>query len=146
MGSIPGLGRSPGGGNANPLQYSCLENPMDRGAWWATIHRDAKSQTWLNMHVKQLLPAWRSLFPKRGHNFLKDFCIMAVPNDWWIPWSSRKFFKLQIKRFQNNRAFFSDYEPPPPNLSCFSYRILLFPRKYTALLVPWTSGRSNSPS
>ena len=34
MGSIPGLGRSPGEGNGNPLQYSCLENPMDRGAWW----------------------------------------------------------------------------------------------------------------
>ena len=35
MGSIPGSGRSPGGGHGNPLQYSCLENPMDRGAWWA---------------------------------------------------------------------------------------------------------------
>ena len=38
MGSIPGLGRSPGEGNGTPLQYSCLENPMDRGAWWATVH------------------------------------------------------------------------------------------------------------
>ena len=38
-------GRSPGGGNANPLQYSCLENPMDRGAWWAPGHRGAKSPT-----------------------------------------------------------------------------------------------------
>ena len=37
-GSIPGLGRSPGGGNDNPLQYSCLENLVDRGAWWATVH------------------------------------------------------------------------------------------------------------
>ena len=37
-GLIPGLGRSPGEGNGNPLQYSCLENPMDRGAWWATAH------------------------------------------------------------------------------------------------------------
>ena len=36
--SIPGLGRSPGEGNSNPLQYSCLENPMDRGAWWDTVH------------------------------------------------------------------------------------------------------------
>ena len=35
---IPGLGRSPGGGNGYPFQYSCLENPMDRGAWWATVH------------------------------------------------------------------------------------------------------------
>ena len=45
MGSIPGLGKSPGGGNGNPLQYSCLENPMDRGAWWATVHGVIKSQT-----------------------------------------------------------------------------------------------------
>ena len=44
LGSIPGLGRSPGEGNGNPLQYSCLENLMDRGAWWAILHRIAKSQ------------------------------------------------------------------------------------------------------
>ena len=44
-GSIPGLGRSTGGGHGNPFQYSCLENPMDRGAWWATVHRVAKRQT-----------------------------------------------------------------------------------------------------
>ena len=44
-GSILGSGRSPGGGHGNPLQYSCLENPMDRGAWWAIVHRVAKSQT-----------------------------------------------------------------------------------------------------
>ena len=43
--SIPGSGRSPGVGHGNSLQYSCLENPMDRGAWWATAHRVAKSQT-----------------------------------------------------------------------------------------------------
>ena len=47
MDSIPGLGRSPGGGHGNTLQYSCLENPMDRGAWRAMAHRVAKSQTWL---------------------------------------------------------------------------------------------------
>ena len=43
-GSIPGLGRSPAEGHGNPLQYSCLENPMDRGAWWATVRGVAKSQ------------------------------------------------------------------------------------------------------
>ena len=47
VGSIPGSGRSPGGGNGNPLQYFCLENPMDRGAWWATVLGVAKTQTWL---------------------------------------------------------------------------------------------------
>ena len=47
-GSIPGSGRSPGGGHGNPLQYFSLENPMDRGAWQAMIHRVTKSQTQLN--------------------------------------------------------------------------------------------------
>ena len=42
VGLVPGLGRSPGEGNGNPLQYSCLENPMDRGAWWATVHVSAE--------------------------------------------------------------------------------------------------------
>ena len=48
LGSLPGLGRSPGGGHGNPLQYSCLENPMDRGAWWAIFHGVSKSWTQLN--------------------------------------------------------------------------------------------------
>ena len=48
LGSIPGLGRSPGGGHGNSLQYSCLENPMDRRAWQAIVHGVAKSQTRLS--------------------------------------------------------------------------------------------------
>ena len=48
LGSILGSGRSPGEGNGNPFQYSCLENPMDRGTWWATVHGLAKSQTRLS--------------------------------------------------------------------------------------------------
>ena len=50
-GSIPGLGGSPGGGNGNPLQYSRLENPMDIGAWWATVHGVARSWTRLSTHT-----------------------------------------------------------------------------------------------
>ena len=60
-GLIPGSGRSPGGGHHNPLQYSCLENPMDRRAWWAAVHRVAKNQTWLkrlSMHAWNLLVSW----------------------------------------------------------------------------------------
>ena len=45
LGLIPGLGPSPGVGHGNPLQYSCLENSMERGAWWAIVHGDAQSQT-----------------------------------------------------------------------------------------------------
>ena len=47
-GSVAGLGRSPGEGNGNPLQYSCQENPMDRGAWWSTVHGAPKSRACLN--------------------------------------------------------------------------------------------------
>ena len=50
-GSIPGSGRFPGGGNGNPLLYSCLENPMDREAWWAIVHGVAKSQTGISTHT-----------------------------------------------------------------------------------------------
>ena len=52
MGLIPGSGRSPGGGHGNPLQFSCLENPMDRGAWWTTLHRVTQIQTWLKQLSK----------------------------------------------------------------------------------------------
>ena len=55
-GLIPGLGRSPGGGHGNPLQYSCLENPMNRGAWWGIVHRVAKNRTqlkWLRTHTQK---------------------------------------------------------------------------------------------
>ena len=48
LGLVPGFGRSLGGGNGNPLQYSCLENSMDRGAWQTTVHGAAKSQTQLS--------------------------------------------------------------------------------------------------
>ena len=49
LGSFPGSGRSPGEGNGNPLQYSCLQNPMDRGAWQVTVHRVARRPTWLKL-------------------------------------------------------------------------------------------------
>ena len=55
LSSVPGSGRSPGGGNGNPLQCSFLENPMDRGAWWAAVHRVAKNQTWLKRLSTQCL-------------------------------------------------------------------------------------------
>ena len=53
VGLIPGPGRSPGEGHGNPLQHSCLESPLDRGAWWATVHRLAKSWTRLKQLSRQ---------------------------------------------------------------------------------------------
>ena len=75
MDLIPGLGRSPGGGHGNPLQYSCLENPMDRGAWWATVHGIAKSWT----RLKQLIhththPRGTSIAKPASFNVQGDGC------------------------------------------------------------------------
>ena len=67
LGLIPGLGRSPGEGNGNPLQYSCLENPMDRGDWKATIHGVAKSWTWLK---------WLSTFTHHTHRKVPNSIIL----------------------------------------------------------------------
>ena len=61
LGLIPGSGRSPGEGNGNPLQYSCLRNPMDRGDWWPTVHRVAKSGTRLSdFTLLSLFSHWAS--------------------------------------------------------------------------------------
>ena len=65
VGLIPESGRSPGGGHDNPLRYSCLENTMDRGAWWTTIHRVTKSQTrlkQLSMHACFPSELWDQFF------------------------------------------------------------------------------------
>ena len=66
VGSIPGLGRSPGGGHGNPLQYSCLENPFGRGTWQATVHRVTQSWTrkkWLSMYIWILTTSTYCLWP-----------------------------------------------------------------------------------
>ena len=70
MGSIPGSGRSPGGGHGNPLQYSCLENPMDRGAWRATVHGVAKSWTRLSTHIHKSPVPVQMTSPQRRTTFI----------------------------------------------------------------------------
>ena len=65
MGLIPGLGRCPGGGHGNPLQYSCLENPMDRGAWWDTVHRAIQSRTRLKLMTHACTPLPNSSWPSQ---------------------------------------------------------------------------------
>ena len=88
-GLTSGWGRSPGGGIGNLLQYSCLENPMDRGAWWATVCRIAKSQTWqkwLSTHTF-LFYKWKPgvlLFPKCPRSYQiseKDILGLSITTD-----------------------------------------------------------------
>ena len=75
VGSIPGLGRCPGGGHGNPVQYSCLENPIDRGAWRATVHRVAKSQTrlkWLSTSTI-LSSIYHWIYPEKSRKSLRIY-------------------------------------------------------------------------
>ena len=97
MGSIPGSGRCPGGGHGNPLQFSCLENPMDRRAWQTTLRGVSKSQTppsdWAHTH---------SLWP------------MTVTPDWsivvnQISWTVKVFLRAQVKRISTLRVNFLLY-------------------------------------
>ena len=79
VGLILRSGQSPGGGHVNPLQYSCLENPMDRGAWQATVHRITRSQTQLSMHtiipIKECIPVSPrgfKIFSFKGCSFISS--------------------------------------------------------------------------
>ena len=74
---IPGSGRSPGGGHGNPLQYYCLENPMDRGAWWGTVHSVTQSQTWL----KQL-----SMRAVNHKMHFSNYCFLRIYTQEWDCW------------------------------------------------------------
>ena len=82
VGSIPGSERSPGGGHGNPLQYSCLENPMDRGAWRATVHRVTKNLTqWSNLACTGTIsycPAHTGATERRAHHILKQAECLAT--------------------------------------------------------------------
>ena len=76
LGSIPGSGRTPKEGNGNPLQYSCLGNPMDRGGWWATVHGVAKSGTAEHTHAHQMG------MKKTGKKHVKELARFWVTDFW----------------------------------------------------------------
>ena len=93
MGLIPGLGRPSGEGNGYPLWYSCLENPVDRGAWWATVLGVAKSWTRLrdfHFHSVYMYVRWHKLLWKfksgifGGAPFYDSFCLFV----WWLSWTN----------------------------------------------------------
>ena len=89
-GLIPGLGRSPRRGHGNPLQYSCLENPLDRGAWWATVPRVTQSQTQLkrlSTPATVLRRNVRGQEPEEGHQ-LEGYCRIQERVDDGLHWSS----------------------------------------------------------
>ena len=109
-GSIPSLGRSLGGGLGNPLQYSCLENRMDRGAWWATVHRVAKSLLkqlstahyvvawidWSDFTLTQSQPTNFYMYDV-GREFQKMYHVLDT--------GFMEFFAINIRLLQNNSLF-----------------------------------------
>ena len=82
LGSIPGLGSSPRRGHGNPLQYSCLENPMDRGAWWAMVHRVAKRWTQLKQFSMHACIVHADIFQR-------EHCNMSFCKNYRFPFGSR---------------------------------------------------------
>ena len=134
LGSIPGLKRSPGGGHGNPLQYSCLENPIDRGAWWATAHGVAQSWTWLkwlSMHARSYsvvhiqypvittmekirqcvymyVCVYIYVYIKLNHLIvhlkLTQHCKSTVP---WLRKKQTQLSQTEVNAFKENRRFWS---------------------------------------
>ena len=100
-GSITGSGRAPGGGNGNPLQYSCLRNPMDRGAWWVTAYGVAKSNIWLSNFKK------RQLFTQYfhwNHSYLhRIYIILGTTSNLIVP-SSLAGYSPRDHRVRHNWA------------------------------------------
>ena len=153
-GSIPGPGRSPGGGHGNPLQYSYLENPMDGRVWQATVHRIAQSRTWLkwlNMHTwvkncteislkikKNILPSNSTYMylchptpPKKNILIWKDIWASLVPQlvknppEMWETWFDAWVGKISRRR---------EWLPSPVS----------WPREFRGLYSPWGSKESDT--
>ena len=119
LGLIPRSGRSPGGGNGNPLQYACLENPMDRGAWWAVVHGVSKS--WDRTEWLTLSLSW-------------VFQLLKAPTKWkkvisWWSWSCcpQTYWHLRIDDVKDDalQADSLPAEPPgKPQETCMRYYYL----------------------
>ena len=124
--SIPGLGRSPGEGNDNPLQYSCLENPMGRGAWQATVHGVAKSQPWWSFSSNLIILSswtvflqtsfiWKSYKPlsflKWSHLVMSDF---ATP--WTIACKAPLSMGFSRQEYWSGLPFPSPGDLPNPGI------------------------------
>ena len=108
--SIPGLRRSPGGGHGNPLQYSCLENPMDRGIWQATIHKVSKSQTglkWLSTHcqtdVDSFMPRCLCAASSPGNTLISHTPLLPPPH----PTPHTYYWSFTFWTISFSRSYFS---------------------------------------
>ena len=123
--STPGSGKSPGEGNGSPLQYSCLEHSMDRGAWWATVHGVTRSQTWPSDGTKTMadlvdqaiLFNLVKIFTRRGtmnstkHRKLEEILFVTIHTSncllgsfWWL--QVEKYAFIYILNFQKQNGYY----------------------------------------
>ena len=104
-GSIPGSGRSPGAGNGNPLQYSCLENAMDRGTWWSTVYGVTKTWTQRVIVYFQIL-LYNQCFPKLALVSPEEILKIQIPRYtldlWTFRWDLKMFNLLSEKIFMKS--------------------------------------------
>ena len=148
--SIPGLGRSPGEGNGNPLQYSCLENPMDRGAWWATVHGVANTSEWLTLSFLSEseghpeVKAWGLLRPVKHIPILGICVVFLIPLYIWellkaliLPCVS--FHNLFLPVFSLRLLFILSFVLCPRQLGKISEPLNAFSKNH---FTPWESAES----
>ena len=119
MSLTPVSGRSPGGGNGKPIQYSFLGNPMDRGAWWVTVCRVAKSQTWLRDWAgKQLSHAFSLLLTLhcRDLRSASPALVWDIPDSWWYLANSAVLYTgLGVSRSGCSGKFAVSLSSPSPS-------------------------------
>ena len=118
LGSVPGLGSSPGEGNGNPLQYSCLENPMDRGSWQAAVHGIAR--VWYNLGLSFFLSSPTLITLAWGF-------FMLLP-EWQSYWSNSSTYSTTIPKVKgpghrtSPPSLLLSMSVPPPACPCFSHQ------------------------
>ena len=119
VGSIPGSGRCPGGGHGNPLQYSCLENPTDREAWWATVHRVTKSWAllkWLNKHNQIFIKEFILQFTHESESEAAQSCLtLCDPMDYKV-YQAPPSLGFSRQEYWNGLPFPSPGDLPNPGI------------------------------
>ena len=135
-GSDPGSGRAAGEGNGCPLQYSCPENSMDRGAWWATVHRVAESRTQVSVHTHTMqFLTWGFIFYLGKSSSLQKFLVIVMNIPFWKRIFSEPHFHVSIsvtphfyREVINKYSFFS-ISTSPPHPYAFVWLLFLFAQK-----------------
>ena len=141
LGSTPGSGRSPGEGNGNPLQYSCLENPVDRGAWWAAVCGVAQSRTWLKrlssssqyFCLKNSMDrgaSWATVWVTKRHNWatnthISQFSSLSHVQLFPTPWTAASQASLSITNSWRLLKFMSIELVMPSNHLILCHPLLL---------------------